>query len=115
VKRPCVPDIWDGHAGADLLNRRPGSARPLIARSDQDPDRRRSTSVAPRDDGPKAHLALSDAFISFGDLVERLRLGHDFNLARGGDLQGFVQVFAIILLAAEDVDAAHDQIAEMDR
>ena len=34
----------------------------------------------------KAHFAVSDALVSFGDLVERVGFGHYFDFSRCGDL-----------------------------
>jgi hypothetical protein len=46
----------------------------------------KENSVAGRDHRAKAHFAVGDALVSFGDLVERVGLGHYFDFARCGDL-----------------------------
>jgi hypothetical protein len=63
----------------------------------------------------EADLPLLDAFVGSGDLVERISFRHHLNFAGGGDLERFIEVFAAVLLAAENPDAAHDEIAGMDR
>jgi hypothetical protein len=42
------------------------------------------------------HFAVDDALVSFGDLVERVGLGHYFDFSRCSDLERFVQKFAIV-------------------
>jgi hypothetical protein len=46
----------------------------------------KENSVAGRDHRTKAHFAVGDALVSFGDLVERVGLGHYFDFSRCGDL-----------------------------
>ena len=56
-----------------VVNISPSRSKPdrgiVTVQRDPDPERRRSTSVARRDDCPKAYLALRDALVRFGDLV----------------------------------------------
>src|ERR1700734_2912097 len=56
------------------------------------------------DDRSESDLALFDALVGFGDLVETVRFGHDANFAARGDRQRLVQVVAAVLLAADDLD-----------
>jgi hypothetical protein len=47
---------------------------------------RLDSSVAGFDYRTKAHFALGDTFVGFGDLVERVDLGHNFDFPRCRDL-----------------------------
>jgi hypothetical protein len=58
---------------------------------------------------------LFDALISFSDLVQRVSFCNYLNFAAGGDLERFVETFTAILLAAENPDAAINEIAGRDR
>jgi hypothetical protein len=58
---------------------------------------------------------LLDALVGCGNLVESVSFRDDLNFAGGGDLERFVEIFAAVLLAAENPDAAHDEIAGMER
>ena len=53
---------------------------------DRPAHRTKENSVASRDHRTKAHFAVGDALVSFGDLVERVGFGHYFDFARRGDL-----------------------------
>src|SRR5262245_6398888 len=62
------------------------------------------------DHGLEAHLALGDAVVRLVHLGERVRLGHDLHLPLRRVVEGLVQVLAPILLRADDLDPAHDEI-----
>jgi len=56
----------------------------------------KENSVAGRDHRTKAHFAVGDALVSFGDLLELVGFSHYLDFSRCGDLKRFVQVFAIV-------------------
>src|SRR2546427_92820 len=90
-----LPD--DSYASATLKDR---------ARSDSGS---RSLLVV-HDHGPEAHFAFGNSVVSSIHFGQWVRLCDDLHLSLRDVVQRFVQVFAPVLLRADDLDAAEDQI-----
>ncbi len=58
----------------------------------------------------EADFAFGDAFVRTGYLVQRVGFGEDLHLASCRIVQGLLEILAPVLLRADDLDPAHDEI-----
>src|SRR5215472_18130666 len=67
------------------------------------------------EDGSEAGLAFRNALVGLRSFGQGIGLNYRFNFSVGYVIQGFVEIFGPILLAANDLDALEEQIDQGDR
>ena len=60
------------------------------------------------EDGAEPGCSLDDALISLRSFGQRVGLNYRFNFPLGYVIQGFIEIFGAILLAADDFDALEE-------
>ena len=67
------------------------------------------------EDGSEAGLALRNTFVGLRSFGQWVSLNHRFDFPSGYVVEGFVEIFRAILLAADYLDALEEQLDQRDR